>query len=161
MLTIATSDRGSFQYKLNSLGSIQPCCQHGTGNYSSTQAITVQPGTHSLLTWESALACKVSCPRTQRQTAAAKSRTQLRPVSTRLQTIVTAPWCPACIWSIYFRCRDTEGSHCQGACSPQWLFAFHSMPGRQHCHLQYVVMRATRDTLSPQRLLFPFWVEQW
>ena len=28
----------SFQYQLNSLGSIQPCCHRGAGNYSSTQA---------------------------------------------------------------------------------------------------------------------------
>ena len=42
----------SFQYQLNSLGSIQPWCHHGAGDYSYTQAITVQPGTHSLLVRE-------------------------------------------------------------------------------------------------------------
>ena len=34
---------GSFQYQISSLGSIEPCCHDGAGNYSSTQAFTVQP----------------------------------------------------------------------------------------------------------------------
>ena len=29
------------QYQLNSLGSIQPCCHHGAGNHSITQAFSV------------------------------------------------------------------------------------------------------------------------
>ena len=79
----------SFQYQLNSLGSIQPCCHHGgSGNYY-TQAITVQPGTHSLLGRESAHTGEVSCPRTQRQPR--QPRPYPRPFSPKSQAIVTAP----------------------------------------------------------------------
>ena len=91
-----------------------PCCHHGTGNYSNTQAITVQPGIHSLLGWESAHTGEVSCPRTQRPTR------QLRPIPKTFQSKVAdhshTPQCPACIWRIQFRCTDTEGGHCRGAC---------------------------------------------
>ena len=45
---------------LNSLRSTQPCCHHGAGNYSSTQAITVQSGTHSLLGRKSAQIGQIS-----------------------------------------------------------------------------------------------------
>ena len=62
--------------QLSSLGSIQPCYHHGAGNYSNTQAVTVQPGTHLFLGRESPHAGEVSCPRIQRQTAAAETRTQ-------------------------------------------------------------------------------------
>ena len=41
VLTVVTSDCGSFQYQFNSLGSIQSCCHHSAGNYSNTQVITV------------------------------------------------------------------------------------------------------------------------
>ena len=57
-------------------GSIQPCCYHGAGYCSRTQAMTVQPGTHSLLGRDSVHAGEMSCPRTQRQTPAAETRTQ-------------------------------------------------------------------------------------
>ena len=95
-----------FRYQLNSLGSIQPCCHHSAGNYSNTQAITVQPRTHSLLGRESLHTGEVSCPRTQHHTTAAETHPQDLS-SPMLQIIVTAPWRPACIWSIYFRCTGT------------------------------------------------------
>ena len=66
----------SFQYQLSSLGSIQPCCHYDAGDYSNTQAFTVQTGTHSLLGQENAHAGEVSCPKTQCHTAAAETRTQ-------------------------------------------------------------------------------------
>ena len=64
-----------FQYQLSSLGSTQLWCHHSTGNYSNTQAITVQPGTHSLLGLDSAQTGEVPCLRTQHHTAAAKIHT--------------------------------------------------------------------------------------
>ena len=45
-------------------GSTQSCCNHGTGNYSITRALTVQPDTHSLLSRGSAHTGEGSCPRT-------------------------------------------------------------------------------------------------
>ena len=81
----------SFQYELSSLGSIRPCCHHDAGNCSNTQVIPVQPGTHSLLGRESAHTGEVSCPRTQRQTPAAETRTHGRPPNPKSQAIVTAP----------------------------------------------------------------------
>ena len=108
-----------FLYQLNSLGRTQPCCHHGVGDYSNTQANTVQPCAPSLLGPHSAHAGEVSCPRTQHRTAAAETHTQDLSVQSRRS--VTVPWCPACIWSIKFRCRDTEGGHCQADCHPQWF----------------------------------------
>ena len=93
----------SFQYQLNSLGSIQPCCHHGAGNYSYTQAVTVQPGTHSLLCRELAHTGEVSCPRTAPNRSSWDPYPR-PPFSRKSQVIVTAPWRPACIRSIYFGC---------------------------------------------------------
>ena len=112
----------SFQYQLNSLTSIQPCCHHGAGKYSNTQAITVQPGTHSLLGRASAHAGEVSGPRTQRHTAAAETCTQDRSVRRRRPQSLHHDALHVYKVLIYFRCRDTEGGHCQAACHPQWFF---------------------------------------
>ena len=95
----------SFQYQLNSLGSIQPCCHHGAGNYSNTQGITVQSGTHSFLCRQSAHTGEVSCPKTE---AHSGSRDPYpRPVSPKSQAAGSASWRPACIWSTHFRCIGT------------------------------------------------------
>ena len=71
MLVLGYGTR-SFQYQLNSLGSMQPLpSPYGTGNYSNTQATTVQPGIHLLLGQ-----AEVSCPQTQRYSAATETHTQ-------------------------------------------------------------------------------------
>ena len=65
----------SFQYQLNRLGSIQPCCHHGIGSYSDTQAIS--PNRYPLtpgMGLESAPTGEMPCPRTQHHTAAAETR---------------------------------------------------------------------------------------
>ena len=111
----------SCQYQLNSPGSIQPCCHHGAGNYSNTRAITVQPGTHSLLDRESAHTGEVSCARTRRHPAAAETRipeTSQSQVAGHSHRSVTP-----CIYGIYILDIGTpEGGHCQGTCRPQWFF---------------------------------------
>ena len=111
----------SFQYQLNSVGSIQPCCHHGAGNYSYAQSITVQSGTHSLLGRESAHAVKCLV-----QGHSAKAR-QPRPVPKTFRSKVAGhSHCALtpCMYMEYIvsMYRDTEGSHCQGACRPQWFF---------------------------------------
>ena len=57
-------------------GGIQSCCHHGGGNYSNTQEITVQPGTHLLLSRDGAHTCEVPCPRTPHHIAAAETHAQ-------------------------------------------------------------------------------------
>ena len=64
----------SFQYtNATPWGAHSPCCHHGAANYSNTQAIAVQPDTHSLLGQDSAHTGKVPCPRVQHHSAAAET----------------------------------------------------------------------------------------
>ena len=101
-------------------GAHSPCCHNSTGDYSNTQATTVQPGTHSVLGWEGAHIGGVPCPRTQHQTTAAWD------VDPRPQPKVTGrshhAMTPCMYMEHTFRCRDTEGGHCQGVCHPQRFF---------------------------------------
>ena len=113
-------------------------CHHDTGSYLNTQAFTVQPGTYSLLGWESAHSGEVPCPRAQRHTAAAKTS------RSKSQAIATVPRRPACIWSI---CSDIIGTLklitavlCGSSRPTQCQWDGTAI---------YVVMRATRDTQSP------------
>ena len=89
-----------FQYQLNSLGGMQSCSHHRAGNYSKSQAITIQSGNHSLLGRESAHTGEVPYSRTQRHTAATKTP-HLRPLDPKWWAVATAPRRPVCIWSIY------------------------------------------------------------
>ena len=106
------------QYQLNSLGSMQPCCHHSTGNYSNTQAITVQP-IHS---WVKRVHIQVKC---LAQGHSAKLR-QLRPASKTFQSKVAGhshrAMMPCIMEYISEMYSNTEGGHCQGACRPQWFF---------------------------------------
>ena len=120
----------------------------GAGNHSNTQAVTVQPDIHSLLGRESAHTGEEYCSRTQRHTAGAETRTKDLPVQSR-RHIVTSPWCPAGIWSVYFRCRDAKVGHCQGACRLQSVVLFHPTQSQWDGSAIYVVMRATRDAQPP------------
>ena len=72
-----------------------------------------------------------------------------RLLSPKSQAIVTAPWCPACIWSIYFRCRDTEGGHYQGAFCPQWFFYLPLNVSETAPWSIYGLMQVTGHTQSP------------
>ena len=101
-----------FQYQFDSLGNIQPCCHNGTGDYSNTQAITIQPGTHIiLLGQENAHTGEVPCPRIQRHTAIAETRIQDLSIQSR------RAWPPRhdtlhVYEVLYSDNRNTEGGHC-------------------------------------------------
>ena len=138
----------SFQYQLNSLGSIQTCCHHGAGNKSNTQAITVQPGTHSLLGRESAHTGEVSCPRTQRHTAAAETRTQ------DLSVLSRRPWSrrhdALHVYGVYILNLGTlRVVTVRELVVLSGSVATHSKSQSDGTAI-YVVMRATRDTQSPK-----------
>ena len=60
----------SFIRPLNSPGSILPCCHHGAGNYSNTQAFPVLPGTHLLMGRANACVDRVPCPRAHHHSTA-------------------------------------------------------------------------------------------
>ena len=131
----------SSQYQLNFLGSISPCCHHGAGDCSNTQAITVQPGTHSLLGRESAHTGEVSYPGTQSQNPTAKTYTQDVLILSRRSQSPTRD--ALHLWSIYFSCGDTYSGHwCLEFLAARELvalsgsFTSYSMSVRQHHHLR-------------------------
>ena len=129
-----------FEYQLNSLGSIQPCCHHGAGRYSNTQAIAIQNQvrTHS---WVERVHIQVKClaqgqsatprqPKPQPDT----SRSKVAGYSHRITT--------HCMYMEYIvRYRDLEGGHCQGTCRPQWFFTSHSNSVRRNCHIRGLASR--------------------
>ena len=81
-----------------------------------------QPDTHSLPGAESVHAGEVSCPVTQRHTAAAKTRTQ----TSRSQVMDHShDAMMPCMYRVHFSHKGTEGGHCQGACCPQRFFQCH------------------------------------
>ena len=105
-----------------------PCRHHGDENYSNTQAIIVQPGSHALLSRENVHTGQVPCRRTQRHTAAAKTRSRDTHRATTL-----------CVYmECIFRYKDTEGDHCQGRelVVLSGSFTFHSLSPRWHRHLR-------------------------
>ena len=107
-----------------------------------------QPGTHSLLGWESAHAGEVHVLFSNTAPHWRSRSSCPRPLRPNLQAIVTAPRRPACIWTIIQIITGTltvitakEHVALSGSFTP------HTKSVRRHRH--YVVMRATRDTQSP------------
>ena len=127
-------------------GAYSPCCHHGAGNYSNTQAITVQPGTHSLLGRESTHTGEVLAQghsATPRELRPAPETSRFK-VTSRSHRVTTPSMCIECIC----RYRDTEGSHCQGACRPQQFLYICPSQCHRDGTATCVVMRAMRDTQS-------------
>ena len=128
------------------MGSIQPCCHHGAGNYSDTQAITVQPGNLSLLGRDTARTGEASFSRTKCQTVAAETRSQdLSIPSCRLQS----PRHDALhVHGVYILDVGTLRKVPARELSSS-VVLLHLTQCQWDGTAIYVVMRATRDTQSP------------
>ena len=118
------------------MGSIQPCCHHGAGNYSNTQAITVQPRAHSLLSRKGAHTGKVPCPWIQHHTAATKTRSRDLPSRYKVAGSSHAPRLPGRTWSVYSDIATLKVVTARELVVLSGSFTSHSMSVRGHRHLR-------------------------